>query len=217
MSGLICPHCGIAVDIGLVPVRIKVLPNVEGYDYLSSDIKKGKLIAYAVVDSYTNPDYAIFECQACSKKYVATKEDGKDWVASFPIPEIRVSEYIPDKIKSALKEARLCYIIKSYQACILMCRTALIRLQREQDVENLKSLQEQGKISVRLFQMAEEVRLWANVIGHNDVLPDVISQDDCEELLLYMESLLNEVYVTPAKLKQLTDKRKSISKEQKQT
>lgn len=99
----------------------------------------------------------------------------------------------------------------------MMCRTALVRLQRHQGVgkEGLKALYEQGKISLRLYQMADEVREWANAVGHEDIPAEGISQQDCEELLTYMDNLLNELYIAPAKLKQLTDKRKDVSKQSK--
>lgn len=217
MSRLICPHCGAATafqakkltDVKTGPESQHSVEHILHY-YVSS------LYAYAIVEnkSYQEPDYAILECAACSKTYLATKEQNKDWVASFPIAQTTVSETIPEKIRSAFQEARLSYAVKAYQACVAMCRTALIKLQREQgaEKEGLKSLYEQGKISSAMFERANELRHWANMAGHEDIPPDTISEQDCAELLTYMESLLEELYVRPAKLKQLTNKRKKVSK-----
>lgn len=92
-----------------------------------------------------------------------------------------------------------------------MCRTTLIALQRQQGVSSLKELKEKEVISGLLYGQADQVRLWANMMAHEDV-PESIASDDSEQLLTYLESLLDDVYVKPARLAVLSQKRKQLEK-----
>ena len=54
---------------------------------------------------------------------------------------------------------------------------------------------------------ANELRLWANVVGHEDMSPDAPSLEDVEQLLSYVDMLFDAVYVQPARLAALQAKR----------
>ena len=56
-------------------------------------------------------------------------------------------------------------------------------------------------------------RGWANMIGHEDV-PKAITKEDSEQLLTYLEALLNAVYVEPKRLSGLTQRREQLKKKQ---
>jgi hypothetical protein len=57
-----------------------------------------------------------------------------------------------------------------------------------------------------LAGQAHEVRLWANVTGHDDVVSEP-SALDVEQLLAYMDLLFETIYVQPEKLAALVKKR----------
>ena len=80
-------------------------------------------------------------------------------------------------------------------------------MQRDQKCTKLNDLAEQGRISKLLAGQANELRLWANVMGHEDVSPDVPSTEDVEQLLRNVDMLLDAVYVQPARLTALQAKR----------
>jgi hypothetical protein len=81
-----------------------------------------------------------------------------------------------------------------------MNRTTVIRLLRECKVPSLKELFESGRISRLLYGQADEVRLWANTLGHDDFDSEALTAEICQELTDYIESLLDAIYVQPAKL-----------------
>jgi len=144
---------------------------------------------------------------------VATKqyETYGDWVTVWPLVTKKVSEDIPEPIRSAFNEALLCLAVKAYGGSLMMCRTAVIRLQRHQGVSSLSQLRDKGMISEMLYQQADEVRLWANVIGHEDFDSAAVTPELCEELVAYVESLLDAVYVQPARLARHREQRKQAT------
>ena len=153
--------------------------------------------------------YGIFECKSCDARFVAKKEEYTDWVAVYPLPHKPVADEIPEPVKSQFEEAQLCFAIDAVLGCLLVCRTALIAVQRNKGVANLKELREKGLISNTLYEQADEVRIWANIVGHEDI-PDKVVKDDCEQLLAYMEALLYAIYVEPKRLADLSQKRKQL-------
>jgi hypothetical protein len=161
-----------------------------------------------------DPCYAILTCQACSSWFVAARPKyGREWSAVYPIHHKPVTKEIPEPIKGEFEEANLCFAVEAYIACLLVCRTVLIALQREQGVTSLKELKDKGTISNLLYGQADQVRLWANMIGHEDV-PEAITKEDSEQLLTYLEALLNAIYVEPKRLIEMAQKHKQLKKKQ---
>ena len=194
---------------------------IEGRGILKEQSGSGELvfgdvsIAAVCHAEYGQPTYAILVCQACRKRFVAEKNKLTDeWSAVYPIQHKAAPEEIPEPIKGEFEEAHLCFAIEAYRGCLLVCRTALIALQREQQVSNLDELREKGIISRRLFKQSNEIRLWANMVGHEDI-PSAISREDCDQLLIYLEALLNAVYIEPKRLAEMTQKRGELRKNNK--
>lgn len=98
-------------------------------------------------------------------------------------------------------------------ACLMMCRTTLIALQRERKVSSLKELRDNGTIGGLLYCQSEQVSLWANLLGHEEVLPQSVSLSDAEQLLAYVEMLLDTVYFQPARLAGLEKKRSDLKRD----
>ena len=91
-------------------------------------------------------------------------------------------------------------------AALLAARTALIRMQREQECSKIKDLVDKGKITQLLWGQADEVRQWANATGHDED-PPTPSKEDGEQLLGYIELLFDTLYVQPVRLLALKQKR----------
>jgi len=210
MGALVCPLCGVTTALNPVPI-------VSDQAYLpkrSSDTQK--VYERAMVPAITDDEYpqhvshGIFICQACGQRFVAKKHRYDDsWIAVYPIPHKPVAEEIPEPVRNEFQQARLCFVVEAYIGCLLVCRTALIAVQRDKGVTNLKELKDKGFISDFLYKQADEVRLWANIVGHEDT-PGVVVKDDCDQLLAYIETLLNAIYVEPKRLSSLTQKREQI-------
>jgi hypothetical protein len=182
-------------------------------DSSSSVYAKARVFALTDNDPPHYVGYGVFECQACDERFVAKRHryDDTYWVAVYPLPHKLVAEGIPEPVKSEFEEANLCFAVGSYMACAAMCQIALETLWRDKKVSGLNQLKEDGIISPALFDRATEIRLWAGIIKHK-TLAESVSKDDAEQLLTYLEMILNAVYVEPQKFDGLKQKREKIEK-----
>lgn len=214
MGMLVCPRCGVATSLN--PVTIEddkaFLPDK------SSDTHRtyGEAIVFAITDddSPHYVSYGVFKCQACGGRYVAKKHkyDDRDWGAVYPIPHKSVSEEIPQPIKSEFEEANLCFAVGAYRACASMCQRVQESLCQNKNVSGLNQLKDDGIISSTLFDRATEIRLWAGITKHKP-LTESVSKEDAEQLILYLEMILNTAYVEPKRFDALREKRKQIEKQ----
>jgi len=207
-----CPLCGAFTSFSPAQIIGKGILLDKSRE---NETQWGKVQISAIMPyDYRGTDhvYAILVCRACEQYFVAErKEYADEWLAVHPIQHKPVAREIPGPIKSEFEEANLCFAVEAYRGSLLVCRTALIAMQRQQGVSNLKELKDNGAISEGLYKQADEVRLWANMIGHEDI-PEDITKEDCEQLLTYLEALLNAVYVEPKRLAKLAQKREQLKK-----
>lgn len=209
MGKLICPYCSDAT--APIPFYFKAtvaLSNkrlaafVDGYPYVD-----GITQAITMPES-DQPTYGIMACQSCQKHFVA-KEEADGWLAVYPLQHRPMANEIPEPIKSEFEEANLCFAIGAYKACLAICMVALESLWRHQNASGLNDLKAKEVISSRLFDRATEIRLWAGLVKH-EFIHEMVTKEETEELLTYLEEILHDVYVQPARLAALTEKRKQI-------
>lgn len=205
MGKLVCPHCGEFTSPTPHTFEANVLlSGTSGFWYKEGTVK--------AVTSWVagSPPYAIMICQSCEECFVAQEIEG-GWVAVYPIRHKPVAQEIPKPIHSEFEEANLCFAIGAYKACISMCMRALESLWQQQNASGLNELNERGIISSRLFDQATEIRLWAGMTKHK-LLPETVTREETEELLTYLEEILHDVYVRPARLGALANKREQVKK-----
>jgi hypothetical protein len=214
---IICPSCGSATSFNPAWVTKEgILRDKSTEEYTV----RGKVSVTLIQEpyEYSVAQYGILYCGACGKHIVVEKGEyaqEDDWQVVYPIAHKVASEEIPQPIKSELEEANLCFTIGAYRACVSMCQIALEALWRDKQVSNLKELTEKGIISKQLYERADEIRQWGNVAKH-ELVSEVVSQEDAEQLLAYLETLLDHVYVQPARLEALKQKRTEIERKSKQ-
>jgi len=212
---LVCPLCGVPTP--LLPLELKGMGMLLEI-YRSSDVHYREVALKAVIDTHYmdmeshDTCYAILTCAACSGWFVAGKQPyGEEWLAVYPIPHKPVAEEIPEPIHSEFDEASLCFAIGAYKACVSMCMTVLEALWQQQNASGLNDLEGKGIISSRLFDQATEIRLWAGIVKHK-LIHELVTKEETEELLTYLEEILHDVYVRPARLAALAEKREQLKK-----
>jgi hypothetical protein len=209
---IICPSCGSATSFNPAWVEKEgILRDISNKE----KTVRGRVAVTLIQEPYEYGvvQYGILWCGACGKHIVVEKEEWAlegDWQVVYPISHKVLSEEIPQPIKSEFEEASLCFAIGAYRACVSMCQIALEALWRDKQVSGLKELTERGIISKQLYEQAEEIRQWGNVAKH-ELVSDV-SKEDTEQLIAYLEALLDHAYVQPARLEGLKQKRKEIEK-----
>jgi len=214
VARLICPHCGSFTSFS--PAQVFGKGILLGY---SSKEKTswGEVQISAVVPfkyEHDEESYAILVCRACMKDFVAKREkfaSEDQWAAVYPIPHKPVAEEIPEPIHSEFGEANLCFAIGAYKACVSMCMTVLEALWQQQNASSLNDLKSKGIISSRLFDQATEIRLWAGIVKHK-LIHETVTKEETEELLTYLEEILHDVYVRPARSATLAKKREQVEK-----
>ena len=213
---IICPSCGSATSFN--PVLITKQGVLEGESNEERTVRGKVSITLIEPYQYGAIQHGVLWCGACGEHIVVEKAEYAhegDWQVVYPIAHKVASEEIPQPIKSELEEANLCFTIGAYRACVSMCQIALEALWRDKQVSNLKELTEKGIISKQLYERADEIRQWGNVAKH-ELVSEVVSQEDAEQLLAYLETLLDHVYVQPARLEALKQKRTEIERKSKQ-
>lgn len=210
MAKLVCPHCGASTVFS--PARVVGTGILtDSSDKTTTVYGKVEILAITPYDyGGTDHVYAILVCGACEQYFVAEREEYADeWLAVHPIQHKAAPEDIPQPIRSEFEEANLCFAVKAYRACVSMCQITLEALWHEQQVSGLDQLKD--KISATLYNGANEIRLWGNLAKH-ELIIDPVSKEGAEQLLGYLEMLLNEVYVEPQRLDSLAKRRKELEK-----
>jgi len=214
MGKLVCPHCGSFTSFSPAQIIGKgILLKYSSEDETTwGEVRISAVVPYKY--QYGDESYAILVCRACKECFVAKNEkfaDEDEWSAVYPIQHKPVATDIPEPIHSEFGEANLCFAIGAYKACVSMCMTALEALWQEQNASGLNDLKGKGIISQRLFDQATEIRLWAGIVKH-ELIHETVTKEETEELLTYLEEILHDVYVRPARSAALAKKRKQIEK-----
>ena len=218
MPGVLCPHCVVLVDarpeIGRGPVYRKasrqeavVARVVGGYE---TPVKvEGVTYPLDVDDDIFGHGYMITLCPNCEQRFVVESKEGS-YRAVWPVSTVRAQREVAKPVAEALVDAKKSHAIGAELASLLAARTALVRLQRDENVSSLRELVAAGKLSEVLYRQADEVRLWANVEGHEDVPPGAVRAADVDELLEYLDTVIRVIYVDPARLKKRQERRKNL-------
>ena len=190
MNKLQCPICGVFTAFS--PEAVKIIGINE-----NAQIKTG-LVSVNQYRTITQdePDrisYAISRCQSCDNRFITEKQKN-EWVTVYPIPFKPCPEGIPEPIRSELNEARRCFAVGANRAAVTMCATALEAMWHDKKLKNLADLKNKGIISDKLFRKADQVRRWANIAKH-ELIHDFVTYDDTEQLISYVEKILDDVYL----------------------
>lgn len=189
-----------------------------------------------------DPDYAevwfaIFKCDSCgyatlgmidyhfSLLEVAASQAQEDFLNDSEeitwIPEAAVGmeyEDVPTEIASVASEAYSCCSIAAYRAAVLMARTVLEATAKNKGVtsgslyEKIDELAAKTIITRQLAQEAHEIRLLGNDMAHGD-LNTPVSKEDAEEILDFLDSVLDYVYQQPIAI----ERRKKLREQRKQS
>jgi hypothetical protein len=123
-------------------------------------------------------------------------------------PNDSVEQSVPPLIAADFSEALRCQWIKSFKACVVMCRRAIqssaldLKAKGTRLIDQIDDLSATGRITQALQEFAHEVRLTGNDGAHpdKDGLAGV-HEKDANDIVEFTREYLHHVYVMPAKLK----------------
>jgi hypothetical protein len=211
MSRITCPVCGTATSLNPVTIESESAYLPEESSPNKAIYGKARVFAIKDAEYPYKVSYGIYQCQACSERFVAKLENYVDteWVPVYPILYKPISEDVPPPIKSDFEEANLCFVVGAYKACASMCQIALEALWRDKQVSGLKELSDKGIIAPQIYERANEIRQWGNVVKHSPITDEIL-KEDAEQLVAYLDKILNEVYIEPKRFDALRQKREQI-------
>ena len=138
---------------------------------------------------------SIVECGACFRCFVVDGQRPVWPLASPPAPD-----NVPVKVKEAYEDARLAHAAGANIGALMAARTALIRFQRDKQVNNFKGLVEKQIITPAIYGGVDQLRLWAAVAGHDDIEIDTFDPQEVEDILDYLATALEAAYTHQARV-----------------
>ena len=161
--------------------------------------------------------WAMAECPSCGN-LVLIKMKGDPSIYNMNILDF--VEIIPallpnptdDRIKREIKididEAKICFSVKAYRACAIMCRRALQTICIDNGANPNKNLDyqieelfENGTITKKIADWATSVRWVGNDAAHPK--NEEVTTDDADRILKLTEQIADNLYVTDALSKEV--------------
>lgn len=112
---------------------------------------------------------------------------------------------VPSGIAAAADEAYRCLSIGASRAALLLARRVVESTAKDRGITSgtlvakIDALCEQEEAPVLIKESAHEIRSIGNEVAHGD-LDDDVTQEDANDVLRFMDELLNAIYQQPARL-----------------
>ena len=146
--------------------------------------------------------WTLSKCPICTTPLLTVQtEHGGGWQTPnrvYPVQEKELNSSIPKSIREAFKEASVCFRAKAYTASAIMCRKTLEGICASHKIKertlagSLAKLKENGIIEARLFEWAEELRIFGNRAAHGVELK--VKPQDAKDILEFTEALCEYVF-----------------------
>ncbi|QWW20142.1 DUF4145 domain-containing protein [Schaalia sp. 19OD2882] len=121
---------------------------------------------------------------------------------------------VPHPICDAASEAYACYSIRSYRAAILLARSVIEAVAKDKGLTSgtlsskIDHLAEVAELPGLLVETAHEIRHLGNEMALGDFVADV-TEEECDDVLAFMSSLLQYIYQMPAHLTRYREAREA--------
>lgn len=162
-------------------------------------------------------------CQAMSIGVVQVSEyaffdhdvydDASAWIEWLPLVSAgRRFEEVPSVIAEAASEAYSCHSFGAYRAAVLMARSVVEALAKDKGhtsgnlASKIDALVESRLIPPLMGETAHEIRFIGNEMAHGDFV-NAVSEEECDDVLSFMEVLLESVYEQPMRVRRFREAR----------
>jgi hypothetical protein len=160
----------------------------------------GNVVASNIGYTYTNGlGCGVYICPHCKS---ASFFNGSSQIPGVaPGNEVN---HLPGDVEALYKEARNCVTVSCYTAAVLICRKLLMNIAVAQGdkagesfLHYVEYLSKQGYIPPNGRGWVDHIRKKGNEANHEIV---IMSQNDANELILFLEMLLKFIYEFPNKI-----------------
>lgn len=198
------------------PMASRICWNCEQHTHMAAIDRA----TFSVDGEFWTRAYRCDSCSAASVARIPGSLDRRQYVGeaddAFENPYLVIDwlpatvrgrrfEDVPSPVREAASEAYECQSIHSFRAAILMARSVVEAVAKDQGVvdgslvKKIDALAERGIISTLVKDTAHEIRHMGNEMAHGDFVQDV-TEEECDDVLNFMSVLLDAVYQQPAKL-----------------
>jgi hypothetical protein len=161
--------------------------------------------------------FLFAKCPRCEAPFLAQQEEDvpegrRAPERMFPITDVRLAGALPKPIQAAFEEASRCMCSNAFTAAAVMCRKALEGICAAHGVNerslatSLEKLRDDGTIDRRLYEWADELRLFGNDAAHD--LNVVISGEDAADIMDFTRALVEYVFTFRERFEQFRQRRK---------
>lgn len=150
--------------------------------------------------------HSLFVCPQCGSVCWASWTNREDVRIDAPRVRTGPAPEIPPSVATHLVEAIGAYNGNLPKAAVLMTRSAIQAVVREQEARGGNLAQEIDNLADRhiiprpLADWAHEIRLAGNLVAHPDDEKWVVGADDAAEILGFADSLFEYLYVVPTRV-----------------
>lgn len=157
---------------------------------------------------------AVLECSGCNDRIVVIEDELVGWegVHWWPIPgDQSLDPSVPSKVASAYGEGVRCLSANASNGAVAMFRAAMTWIvddtgseaaKGKKDLKDkIKQMVADGGLTATLGGWIDHVRLYGNAGAHPDLFGDV-SLDEAKDVARLTATLIELLYVTPAKIAQ---------------
>ncbi len=192
----ICPYCKVKVS----------------FSWLCLNENGGRLNNF-FSEYYENSKgvWTIAECPSCNKCVLLELKRVETFPNHFKLPLKQIYPYplpsktddrIPKDIRKDIEEAKLCFSVRAFRGCAVMCRRAIQQAcikegaNKNNNLEKqIDELKDKGIITKHIRKWAHSCRFVGNDASHPGN-PEV-SEEDAKDVLNLAEQLMNILYVMP--------------------
>jgi Domain of unknown function (DUF4145) len=176
----------------------------------------------------TYKKYTFLQCSNCSKPIIAYfvyDNDTDDYpdhdsepLILYPTSNKIINSEVSNSIKNAFEEALLCFEIRAFTACVIMCRKTVEGICKENNIEkgNLKNkleiMKNEGIIDQNLFDWADTLRLSGNDAAHD--LDITFSWEDAQDIIDFTYAIVEYIFTYRKKFQQFKERKNNQVKPQ---
>ena len=165
--------------------------------------------------------YSIAFCPKCEGVFlhVSAKSEPSEIpyeAMLYPTSDRRGIPGLPEPARRAYESAQSCFSTGNFEPCVVMCRKCLeaicvsFGVQKGSLADRLRQLRDTGRIEVRLYEWADQLRLVGNDAAHD--LDIHISKQDAVDSLDFVEAILLYVFALDQRFRHFRARRQAAKK-----
>lgn len=183
-------------------------PRCQAFTAFQYARNQGGAFLHTVYGEYDEFNAGIIRCRACDKPFVVL---GTEPV--WPLSKKPAPFGVPAQVREAYEDAQIAHAARANIGALMAGRVTLERLMRDKEVSNYKGLADRQLITPILYEAADQIRRWANFVGHEDLDPGTLEHQEVEEILGYLGTVLEAVYTHPAQVAELARRTRELQKQ----